>query len=66
MAVAGLITASGLVFSVYAFIKNIRFTMMGFELPGFLFGAVAAFLGVRYIMATIKFAKELAGDDQSV
>ncbi len=65
MALASLITISGAAFGVYSFVNNISFSLMNTEIPGFIFALVAVFLGVRYLLATAKFAKKLANESGS-
>ena len=56
---AGLITLSGVAFSLYSVANNLSFTVMQAEIPGALFGAVIAFLGVRYILSVRKLRLKL-------
>ncbi len=61
---AVLITVLGVAFGIYTFINHITYQALGTEIPGFIFGAVVAFLGVRYFISTIKLAKKLAGNHE--
>lgn len=61
MLMAGTITVLGLGFGVYALINNISFTVMRSQIPGAVFAAVVAFLGIRYLIATIKLARKIRG-----
>lgn len=53
------ITLSGAVFSVYSILNNVSFKVMSSSVPGFVFGVVVVFLGVRYILSMRKLSKEL-------
>jgi hypothetical protein len=56
---AGLITLSGIAFSLYSVANNVSFAVMQAEIPGTLFGAVIAFLGMRYILSVRKLRLKL-------
>jgi uncharacterized membrane protein len=61
MAVASAITLLGLGFGVYSLICHVGFSVMGARIPGVLFAAVVAFLGVRYFVSTIRLARKIKG-----
>jgi hypothetical protein len=56
---AGLITLSGVAFILYSAANNVTFAVMQADIPGTLFGAVIAFLGVRYILSVRKLRLKL-------
>lgn len=58
---AGTIAVLGLGFGVYAAINNVNFTVMRSQIPGVLFAAVVAFLGIRYLIASVKLARKIRG-----
>lgn len=62
MTVSIIITVLGAVFGVYTFINNVTYKILSTDVPGFIFGAVIAFLGVRYCLSTIKLSKKLSQD----
>jgi len=61
MAAAFIIAALGVGFGVYAVLNNVRFMVMNTEIPGVVFAAVVAYLGIRYIFATVKLAGKIEG-----
>lgn len=63
LTIAFLILIFGLVFSIYCFSNNITFKMMGSDVPGFIFGLAAIFLGVRYIVTLNKLKKKIEETD---
>lgn len=48
-AVAAAIAALGLLYGIYGLLSGIAFPMLGTTVPGWLFGAIALFLGIRYL-----------------
>ena len=58
-ATAGLITLAGVAFLAYSILNGVSFTVMRTSIPGELFGAVIAFLGVRYILSVRKLRARL-------
>lgn len=60
-AIAALIVLLGLGFGVYSFVFHVNYTVFGMEIPGFVFAAFVAFLGVRYVRSVLKMKKTLAG-----
>ena len=61
MAVASVITLLGLGFGVYSVVSHVSFSVMGAKIPGVLFAAVVAFLGVRYFISTVRLARKIKG-----
>ena len=59
MAVAAVITLLGIGFGIYAVINGVKFSVMSTDIPGVVFAAVVAFLGIRYFLATLKLAKKI-------
>lgn len=57
--VSALIGIMGLAFCVYSQIRDVRIAVMNSSIPGTVFGAVIAFLGVRYFLAVGKLRKEV-------
>lgn len=49
----------GVVFSIYSVIDNTSFTVMGSQIHGAVFGAVIAFLGVRYLLSVQRLKAEV-------
>ena len=58
-AVSGLITVLGVTGFVCGFLHQTEFTVLQSSLPGALFGAVIAFLGVRYTLSVRKLQAKL-------
>lgn len=58
-AIAGLIALSGVAFLLYSIVNNVSFAVMQVNIPGEVFGAVIAFLGVRYILSVRKLRLKL-------
>jgi hypothetical protein len=56
---AVLITLMGAFYFVYSILNGVTFTVMQAEIPGAVFGAVIAFLGVRYILSVRKLREKL-------
>lgn len=54
-----MIVLSGVAFSIYSIIYKTSFQVLNADIPGYIFGAVAVFLGVRYIKAVIAFYKSI-------
>jgi ABC-type uncharacterized transport system fused permease/ATPase subunit len=63
--VAALIAISGVLFSIYGFLANATFKIMGSNFPGAIFGLVAAFLGVRYTLSLNKLKKKIDASNAS-
>lgn len=57
--IAMMIMISGAFFSVYSFLTHVSFKVMGSDFPGFIFGLVAVFLGVRYTMSLNRLKKKI-------
>ena len=53
------IILSGAVFSVYSIVNNVSFTVMSSQIHGMVFGAVIAFLGVRYLLSVQRLKAEV-------
>lgn len=60
MTVAVIITVLGAIFGVYTLINNVTYKVLSTDVPGFIFGAVIVFLGVRYCLSTIKLYKKIS------
>lgn len=50
---------SGIVFGVYSWTNDISFKVINTQISGIIFGAVVAYLGVRYYLSVSKLKKEL-------
>ena len=50
---------SGIMFGVYSWINDISFKVINTYVPGVIFGAVVAYLGMRYYLSVSKLKKEL-------
>ncbi len=61
MAVA--ITLLGATFSFYSIATGVQFRVLNSQIHGALFGAVIAFLGIRYILSVQKLKTELIRSD---
>lgn len=58
-AISAAIVISGAAYSVYSAINHTSFHILNTDMPGYILGAVAIFLGVRYIKAVIVFGKKV-------
>lgn len=58
-----LIIASGTFFTIYAYRNNITFLVLNARMPGFIFGLVTIFLGIRYIRALLNLRKEISAPE---
>lgn len=58
-----LITVSGLVFGIYAFINGTTFRVLNVDVPGVVFGMLVLYLGVRYFLSVRKLRAELYQPD---
>ena len=56
---SGLIALLGIGFCVYSILHQVEFTVMQNQIPGAVFGAVIAFLGVRYFLAVRRLRKDV-------
>lgn len=56
---SALIGLMGVAFSAYSLIYDVQIAIMQSSIPGAVFGAVIAFLGVRYFLAVGKLRKEV-------
>lgn len=63
--ISSAIVILGVVFSVYAVLNNVSFSVMGSKIPAVLFAAVVVFLGVRYFLATKKLWSKIKGQEFS-
>ena len=54
-----LIAAMGIAFCCYSLLTNVQIAVMQATIPGAVFGAVIAFLGVRYFLAVGKLRKQV-------
>ena len=61
LAVSSLITVFSVAFGVYAIAHNVNFSVMSAEIPGVVFAAVGAFLGIRYCLASLKMGSVISG-----
>jgi hypothetical protein len=62
MATAIIIILAGVGFGVFALVTNATFSVMSAQIPAAVFAAVVGFLGVRYLLATLKLAKKISGE----
>lgn len=53
------ILISGLIFGVISVIHNTTLPVLGARVPGAVFGAIAAFLGLRYLLSVIKLGRDV-------
>jgi len=58
-AASAVISLLGIAFCGYSLIYNVQIAVMRSTIPGAVFGAVIAFLGVRYFLAVGKLRKEV-------
>lgn len=56
---AALITLMGLAFFIYSMLNNVQITVMQSNIPGAVFGAMIAFLGVRYFLSVNKLQSKV-------
>jgi phosphoglycerol transferase MdoB-like AlkP superfamily enzyme len=54
-----MIILSGVAFGIYSIIYRTSFQVLNADIPGYIFGAVAVFLGIRYIKAVIAFYRSI-------
>lgn len=59
MFIASLILASGIGLSIYSILTGSSVLVMGNDIPGFVFGLLMCFLGIRYIQSVIKLKRDL-------
>jgi hypothetical protein len=59
---AVLILVGGAAFGVYCALEDFRFAVLGSEIPGYVFGIVLMFLGVRYLLSVRKLRTEVYKD----
>lgn len=57
--VAVVIILLGASFCVYSVINNVQFAVLSSSIPGFVFGLVVIFLGVRYVFSLTKLKAEV-------
>ena len=57
--VAVAIILLGASFCVYSVINNVQFAVLSSSIPGFVFGLVVIFLGVRYVFSLTKLKAEV-------
>jgi len=60
-----IIILSGLTFSIYSFITDSNFRVLTATVPGFVFGLVVTFLGVRYFLSVRKLKIEVFKDSST-
>lgn len=61
--IAVMIIISGIFFSIYAYVNQASFRIMGSDFPGFIFGLIAVFLGVRYSISLFRLKKKIESTD---
>ncbi len=61
--IAVLITILGISYSIYAYMSQASLKIMGSDFPGFIFGLVAVFLGIRYSISLFKLKKKIDSTD---
>ena len=57
--IAVVIILLGASFCVYSVINNVQFAVLSSSIPGFVFGLVVIFLGVRYVFSLTKLKAEV-------
>ena len=57
--VAGLVVLSGACFSVISIMNDVRLTVLTSQIPGYIFGIVVIFLGLRSLIAVGKLKNEV-------
>lgn len=57
------IVISGILFSIYSVMTNVSFNVINTNVPGYVFGLVAIFLGVRYFRSLAKLKKNISGSN---
>ncbi len=53
------ISLSGIGFAIYSYITKTKLTVLTSQIHGAVFGAVIAFLGIRYFLSVLKLRKEV-------
>ena len=64
-AVSCAIILLGAAFAVYSLVSGTNFRVLGADIPGALFAAVAVYLGIRYLISTMGMAKKIHGKNFS-
>jgi hypothetical protein len=57
-----LIISFGTVFGIFSLVNDIRFPVLNMQVHGAVFGAVAAFLGIRYFLSVQRLKTEVYKD----
>lgn len=57
-----MITASGVWFTVYSIANNVSLMVLSNSIPGFVLGALVAYLGFRYFLLVRKLARDILKD----
>ncbi len=60
---AGAITLSGMLFSMYSILNGVSIKVMNVNVPGMVFGLMVVYLGIRSIFSVNKLRPELYRDD---
>jgi hypothetical protein len=58
-----LIILSGIGFSIYSYIYNVKYLVINTTIPGFILGLIVIFLGVRYLKSLNKLWKKISSPD---
>jgi hypothetical protein len=58
-----LIVLMGIVFSVYSIVYNVSFHVLNADIPGYIWGAIIAFLGIRNFLAVRKLKDRVYASD---
>lgn len=57
------IVLSGILYSVYSYMANVKFQVLNTNVPGYVFGLIAIFLGVRYFRSLKKLKKNISNSE---
>lgn len=57
--VSGAFALFGVAFCFYSIANDVSFTVLNAQIPGFIFGVVVTFLGVRYLLSVGKLRDEV-------
>ena len=63
LAINILIILTGVAFSAYSYIYNVKYLILNTTVAGYVLGLVVVFLGVRYLKSLRKLWKNISGSD---
>ena len=57
--IAFMIILAGVAFGMHSLVNNVSFTVLGTQIHGGVFAGVIAFLGIRYLISSVKLTAEV-------